>query len=110
MSSCRELTLFNFILPKIGKILKDSLEMNVTYPLYKNILPTEYQELFGFIFNDNMEAKQNFANLLYNFINENINSIDFKKLDETNFGEYTGAKLKIVSEEDYFENHLQEEE
>ena len=94
----------------VDKFLKDSLEMNITYALYKNILPSEYQELFGFIFNDNMEAKQNFANLLYNFINENINSIDFKKLDETNFGEYTGAKLKIVSEEDYFENHLQEEE
>ena len=93
----------------MDKFVDDSLLTSILFPLLQVVFSDEYCESFGFLYTDNMEEKQKFAKVFYNFIKENINSIDFKKLDETNFGEYTGAKVNITNELDLMAyNNLKE--
>lgn len=93
----------------MDKFVDDSLLTSILFPLLQVVLSDEYCESFGFLYTDNVEEKQKFAKVFYNFIKENINSIDFNKLDETDFSEYTGAKVNITNELDLIAyNNLKE--
>lgn len=93
----------------MDKFVDDSLLTSILFPLLNVVLFDEFCESFGFLYTDNVEEKQKFANVFYDFIKENINSIDFNKLDETDFSEYTGAKINITNELDLMAyNNLKE--
>lgn len=84
----------------MDKFVDDSLLTSILFPLLQSVFSDEYYVSFGFLYTDNVEEKQKFAKVFYDFIKKNINSIDFNKLDETDFSEYTGAKVNITNEQD----------
>ena len=61
--------------------------------MFPKVFKEEYKDRFDFLFSDNMQAKKDFANLLYEYLKANHDTIDYKNIDNIDFGAYTGAKL-----------------
>ena len=77
----------------VNKFIIDSSKDCVNFPMFPKVFKEEYKDRFDFLFSDNMQAKKDFANLLYEYLKANHDTIDYKNIDNIDFGAYTGAKL-----------------
>lgn len=77
----------------VNKFIVDSSKNSIEFSMFPNVFEEEYKEHFDFLFSDNMQAKKDFANILYEYIKNNIDKVDFKNIESIDFAEYTGAKL-----------------
>lgn len=79
----------------INKFVKDSANASMQFTLFGGLYGEEFINKWDFIFSDNEKIKKDFADLTYDFLKENINEMDFKNLDSTDFADYTGAKINV---------------
>lgn len=83
----------------ISKFVDDSAKASLRFDLYFNLYGEEFINKWDFIFGEDKACKENFANIVYEFLKENHNTIDYKNLDSIDFADYTGSKINIYVKE-----------
>ena len=77
------------------KFIEDNTKQAITMLLFENLYGVDYVNDWDFLYSDNKERKKEIAEMLYDYIKENIDNIDLKNIDNIDFAEYTGSKFVI---------------